>query len=74
LLILALAMEGTTSKKHARKVLRGILTDVCAAFARIILLAPPEWQKEMGDLLLREIKGIVEQVPGAPFFRQMATA
>jgi hypothetical protein len=42
--------------------LGGILTDVCAVIARIILLAPPERQKEMCDLVLREIEGIVEQV------------
>jgi hypothetical protein len=42
--------------------LGGILTDVCAVIARIILLAPPERQKEMCDLVLREVEGIVEQV------------
>ena len=39
-----------------------ILTDVCAVIARIILLAPPERQKEMCVLVLREINDIVEQV------------
>ena len=39
-----------------------ILTDVCAVIARIILLAPPERQKEMCGLVLREVNDIVEQV------------
>jgi hypothetical protein len=38
-----------------------ILTDVCAVIARIILLAPPERQKEMCVLVLREINDFVEQ-------------
>ena len=42
--------------------LGGILVDVCAVIARIILLAPPERQKEMCVLVLREINDIVEQV------------
>jgi hypothetical protein len=42
--------------------LSDILTDVCAVIARIILLAPPERQKEMCVLVLREINDIVEQV------------
>ena len=42
--------------------LSDILTDVCAVIARIILLAPPERQKEMCVLVLREVNDIVEQV------------
>ena len=36
--------------------------DVCAVIARLILLAPPERQKEVCALVLREINDIVEQV------------
>ena len=42
--------------------LGGILVDLCAVIARIILLAPPERQKEMCVLVLREINDVVEQV------------
>ena len=42
--------------------LGGIVVDVCAVIARLILLAPPERQKEVCALVLREINDIVEQV------------
>ena len=42
--------------------LGGIIVDVCAVIARIILRAPPERQKEMCVLVLREINDVVEQV------------
>ena len=42
--------------------LGGIVVDVCAVIARLILLAPPERQKEVCVLVLREINDIVEQV------------
>jgi len=42
--------------------LGGIVVDVCAVIARLILLAPPERQKEVRVLVLREINDIVEQV------------
>lgn len=42
--------------------LGGIVVDVCAVIARLILLAPPERQKEVCALVLREINNIVEQV------------
>ena len=32
-----------------------VLTDICAVMARIILLAPPERQKEMCVLVLGEV-------------------
>jgi hypothetical protein len=39
-----------------------ILTDVCAVMARIILLAPPERQREMCALVLSEVNDIVEHI------------
>jgi hypothetical protein len=41
--------------------LSDILTDVCAVIARIILLAPPERQKEMCVLVLREINELLSK-------------
>jgi hypothetical protein len=49
-------------QRSAPDELDGILVDVCAVIARIILLAPPERQQEMCDLVLREINEVVEQV------------
>jgi hypothetical protein len=39
-----------------------ILADFCAVMARIILLAPPERQKELCVLVLSEVNDLVEQV------------
>ena len=42
--------------------LNDILADFCALMARIILLAPPERQKELCVLVLSEVNDLVEQV------------
>ena len=41
--------------------LGGIVVDVCAVIARLILLAPPERQKEVCVLVLREINVLLSK-------------
>jgi hypothetical protein len=53
-----MSVNAQTDNRHARN----HRTHVCAVIARLILLAPPERQKEVCALVLREINDIVEQV------------
>ena len=39
-----------------------LIADVCAVLTRIVLLAPPDQQRDICVLMVREINDIVEQV------------